>query len=48
MEKTLKVHLKELREEIAQELENAVIETVGNSAATMDQAIRIVRGEKNG
>lgn len=35
---------KQLREEIAQEIENAVIEVAGNSAATMEQAARIARG----
>jgi DNA-directed RNA polymerase subunit RPC12/RpoP len=36
----------ELREKIAQEIENAVIEVVGDSAATMQQAARIARGTK--
>jgi hypothetical protein len=31
------------REKIIEKLEKAVIEVAGNSAATMDQAIRIVR-----
>ncbi len=33
------------REQIVKELESAVIEVAGNSAATMDQAIRIARGK---
>ena len=33
-----------LREQIAKEIENAVIETVGDSAATMAQAAAIARG----
>ena len=45
MEKTLAIHLQEQREQIAQEIENAVIEVVGNSAATIEQATRIVRGQ---
>jgi len=36
----------DIREEIAKELENAVIEVAGDSVATMDQAVRIVRGMK--
>lgn len=36
---------KKLREQIAQEIENAVIETVGDSAATMAQAAAIARGK---
>lgn len=35
-----------LREQIAREIENAVIEVVGDSAATMQQAARIARGIK--
>ena len=35
-----------LREQIAKEIENAVIETVGDSAATMAQAAAIARGNK--
>jgi hypothetical protein len=31
---------------IAKEIENAVIEVVGNSAATMQQAAKIARGNK--
>lgn len=38
--------LKELREQLAQELDDAVIELAGNSAATMRQAARIVRGTR--
>lgn len=34
------------REEIAKEIENAVIEVAGNSAETMRQAARIARGDK--
>lgn len=34
------------REMLAREIEDAVIETVGNSACTMIQAAKIVRGEK--
>ncbi len=37
---------KEIREKVAQEIENAVIEVVGDSAATMQQAARIARGNK--
>ena len=37
---------KEIREKVAQEIENAVIEVVGDSAATMQQAARIARGSK--
>jgi len=33
-----------VREAIARELENAVIEKAGNSAHTMDQAVKIARG----
>lgn len=36
----------QLREQIALDIENAIIEVVGNSAATMQQAVRIVRGSK--
>jgi tRNA-dihydrouridine synthase len=35
-----------LREKIAKEIEDAVIEVAGNSAETMRQAARIVRGDK--
>jgi hypothetical protein len=35
-----------IREQIAQEIESAVIEVAGNSAATMEQAARIARGNK--
>jgi hypothetical protein len=35
-----------IREQIAQEIENAVIEVAGNSAATMEQAAQIARGKK--
>ena len=35
-----------LREKIAGEIENAVIEVAGNSAATMEQAARIARGQR--
>ena len=35
---------KELREQIAKEIENVVIEVVGNSAHTLNQAARIARG----
>jgi len=34
-----------LREELAQQIENAVIEIAGDSAAAMAQAARIVRNE---
>lgn len=34
----------EFREQIAKEIENAVIEVVGDSAATMRQAAKIARG----
>jgi hypothetical protein len=34
----------EFREQIAKEIEDAIIEVVGDSAATMRQAARIVRG----
>ena len=34
-----------LREKIAGEIESAVIEVAGNSAATMEQAARIARGQ---
>lgn len=37
---------KYIRSKIAAELDNAVIEVVGNSAETMQQAARIVRGNK--
>lgn len=38
-------HLQEIvREQVAQEIESAVIEVAGNSAATMEQAARIARG----
>lgn len=47
VEKTLKIRLEEQREAIAQELENAVIEVAGDSAATMQQAINIVRSHKS-
>ena len=33
------------REEAAREIESAVIEVAGNSAATMEQAARIARGQ---
>lgn len=36
----------QLREQIATDLDNAIIEVAGNSAATMQQAARIVRGIK--
>ncbi len=36
-----------LREQIAKEIENAVIETVGDSAATMAQAAAIARGNND-
>jgi metal-dependent HD superfamily phosphatase/phosphodiesterase len=45
-EKVVTELLNELREQIAQEIENAVIEVAGNSDATMQQAARIVRGLK--
>ena len=35
-----------LREKIAGEIESAVIEVAGNSAATMEQAARIARGQR--
>jgi hypothetical protein len=35
-----------LREKLALEIESAVIEVAGNSAATMEQAARIIRGNK--
>ena len=38
--------VKAVREEVAQDIENAVIETAGDSAATMSQAARIARGKK--
>ena len=37
---------KYIREKVASELDNAVIEVVANSAETMQQAARIVRGNK--
>ena len=46
MDSVIAIALSKQREEIAKELESAVIEVVGNSAATMDQAVRIVRGMK--
>ena len=46
MNSAIAIALAQQREEIAKELESAVIEVVGNSAATMDQAARIVRGMK--
>ena len=46
IESAIKIALAQQREEIAKELENAVIEVAGDSAATMDQAVRIVRGMK--
>ena len=45
-EKVVTELLNELREQIAQEIENAVIEVAGNSDATMQQAARIARGQK--
>ena len=45
-EKVVTELLNELREQIAQEIENAVIEVAGDSAATMQQAARIARGLK--
>ena len=45
-EKVVTELLNELREQIAQEIENAVIEVAGNSDATMQQAARIARGLK--
>ena len=38
---------KALRKQIAKEIENAVIETVGDSAATMAQAAAIARGKND-
>ena len=46
MNSAIAIALAQQREEIAKELESAVIEVMGNSAATMDQAVRIVRGMK--
>lgn len=46
MNKTLEVHMQDLREQIAQDIETAVIEVVGNSSATMKQAAAIARGSK--
>ena len=46
MDSVIAIALSQQREEIAKELESAVIEVAGNSAATMDQAVRIVRGMK--
>jgi N-acetylglutamate synthase/N-acetylornithine aminotransferase len=46
MNKTREYELKELREQIARDIENAVIEVAGDSAHTMEQAARIARGVK--
>ena len=37
--------VKELREQIAEDIENAVIEVAGNSAHTLNQAAAIARGK---
>jgi hypothetical protein len=46
IEKTVAIQLQELREQIAQDIENAVIKVAGNSAAAMQQAADIARGKK--
>lgn len=38
--------ISKVREQIAQEIEDAVIEIAGNSAHTLDQAAAIARGKK--
>ena len=43
--KTLDIHLQELRQQIAHDIENAVIEVVGDSAHTLQQAANIARGK---
>jgi hypothetical protein len=46
LEKTIEIQLQELREKIANDIENAVIEKAGDSAHTLQQAANIARGKK--